>query len=73
MIRQQNTLIVYVVWEDMESSHSGELVTRVLNFHGQQLQKLWESENGEADFAKYDVNVKDLDFNLYQQRQKNLR
>ncbi|XP_069698130.1 zinc finger CCCH domain-containing protein 13 isoform X1 [Periplaneta americana] len=54
----------------MESSLNAELVTRSLNFHGQQLQKLWESERGEADLTK--LNVKDLDFNVYQQRQKNL-
>jgi hypothetical protein len=59
--------------EDMESSMSAELVTRVLNFHGQPLQKLWDSERGEADVTKINVNVKEIDFNVYQQRQKQLR
>ena len=57
----------------MESPLSAELITRVLNFHGQQLQKLWDSERGEADLTKNGVNVKELDFDVYQQRQKQLR
>jgi hypothetical protein len=57
----------------MESLLSAELITRALNFHGQQLQKLWESERGEADLVKINVNVKELDFGVYQQRQKQLR
>jgi hypothetical protein len=57
----------------MESALSAELITRALNFHGQQLQKLWDSERGEADLTKNDVNVKELDFGIYQQRQKQLR
>lgn len=59
--------------EGMESALSAELITRALNFHGQQLQKLWDSERGEADLTKNDVNVKELDFGIYQQRQKQLR
>jgi len=57
----------------MESPLSAELITRALIFHGQQLQKLWDSERGEADLTKNDVNVKELDFGVYQQRQKQLR
>lgn len=49
---------------------SGELVTRCLNFHGQQLQKIWEAERGDSDLQKH--NIKDLDFMEYAQRQKNL-
>lgn len=52
---------------------SAELITRALSFHGQQLQKLWESERGEADLAKNNANVKEIDFSVYQQRQKQLR
>ncbi|KAJ9594478.1 hypothetical protein L9F63_014090, partial [Diploptera punctata] len=48
------------------------LSNSVLNFHGQQLQKLWESEHSDADLTKHGVNSKDLDFSVYQQRQKNL-
>jgi hypothetical protein len=57
----------------MESALSAELIARALNFHGQQLQKLWDSERGEADLTKNGVNVKELDFGVYQQRQKQLR
>jgi ABC-type uncharacterized transport system ATPase subunit len=57
----------------MESSMNAELVTQALNFHGQQLQKLWDSERGEADLTKINVNVKEIDFSVYQQRQKQLR
>lgn len=49
---------------------SSELVTRCLNFHGQQLQKIWEAERGDTDLTKH--NVKDLDFLEYAQRQKHL-
>lgn len=49
---------------------NGELITRCLNFHGQQLQKIWEAERGENDLLRH--NTKDLDFLEYAQRQKNL-
>lgn len=49
---------------------NSELVTRCLNFHGQQLQKIWEAERGDTDLAKQ--GVKDLDFLAYAQRQKHL-
>lgn len=48
----------------------GQLLTQSLNFHGSQLQKLWEAEHGESSLAKQDV--KDLNFNVYGQRQKYL-
>lgn len=54
----------------MTESLNGELVTRCLNFHGQQLQKIWEAERGDSDLQKH--NIKDLDFMEYAQRQKNL-
>lgn len=47
-----------------------DLLTRAINFHGQQLQKMWESERGEQDLSKH--NVKDLNFQVYGQRQKYL-
>lgn len=47
-----------------------QLLARSLNFHGQQLQKLWESEFGENDIIRR--NIKDLNFHVYGQRQKNL-
>lgn len=53
----------------MESVNS-QLLTRTINFHGQQLQKLWEGEFGESDLSRR--NVKDLSFQVYGQRQKNL-
>lgn len=53
----------------MDSVNS-QLLTRSINFHGQQLQKLWEGEFGESDLARR--NVKDLNFQVYGQRQKNL-
>lgn len=49
---------------------NSELLTKSLNFHGQQLQKAWEAEHGEQDLTKR--NVKDLNFQVYGQRQKYL-
>lgn len=49
---------------------NNELVTRCLNFHGQQLQKIWEAERSDTDLSKH--GVKDLDFLEYAQRQKHL-
>lgn len=46
------------------------LVGHSLNFHGQQLQKIWESERGENDIPK--IGVGQLDFASYQARQKQL-
>ncbi|KAK9738006.1 Tetratricopeptide repeat [Popillia japonica] len=51
----------------MESINTG-LVTQSLNFHGQQLQKLWEAERGEQDLMKH--NIKDLNYELYNKRMK---
>lgn len=47
-----------------------QLISRTINFHGQQLQKLWEGEFGDNDLGRR--NVKDLNFIVYGQRQKNL-
>ncbi|KAF5273610.1 hypothetical protein FQR65_LT04609 [Abscondita terminalis] len=47
-----------------------DLLTQTLNFHGQQLQKVWEAERGEQDLVKH--NVKDLNYQVYGQRQKYL-
>ncbi|XP_074041206.1 uncharacterized protein isoform X2 [Leptinotarsa decemlineata] len=49
---------------------NSQLLTKALNFHGQQLQKLWEGEFGENDLVRR--NIKDLNFHVYGQRQKNL-
>ncbi|CAH1105868.1 unnamed protein product [Psylliodes chrysocephalus] len=49
---------------------NSQLLSKSLNFHGQQLQKLWEGEFGENDLAR--KNVKELNFHVYGQRQKNL-
>lgn len=49
---------------------NSEVVTRCLNFHGQQFQKIWEAERGDTDLTKQ--GVKDLDFLEYAQRQKHL-
>lgn len=46
------------------------LVTQSMNFHGNQLQKLWEAEHGETSLIKHDV--KDLNYQVYGQRQKYL-
>lgn len=53
----------------MESLNSS-LVTQSLNFHGSQLQKFWEAEHGDSNLIKNDV--KDLNFQVYGQRQKYL-
>lgn len=54
----------------MGESINNQLVTRSINFHGQQLQKLWEGEFGETDLTRR--SIKDLNFQVYGQRQKNL-
>lgn len=41
-----------------------------MNFHGNQLQKFWEAEYGDANLTKN--NVKDLNFQIHTQRQKHL-
>lgn len=46
------------------------LITRSLNYHGQQLTKLWECEQGVNHLAK--LNVSNLDYHVYAQRQKGL-
>ncbi|GJQ66979.1 hypothetical protein Trydic_g7979 [Trypoxylus dichotomus] len=53
----------------MESFNTN-LVTQSLNFHGQQLQKLWEAERGEQDLIKH--NIKELNYELYNKRSKHL-
>lgn len=45
-----------------------ELVAQTLNFHGQQLTKLWESERG----ALQSSVSKSLDYQSFQQRSKDL-
>lgn len=57
----------------MEVSINPDLIAHSLNFHGQQLQKLWEGERGEDDLLKLNVDSKVLDFEVYQQRSKHLR
>lgn len=47
-----------------------KLVAQSLNFHGQQLQKLWENERGEDDLGN--IGVPQLNFSTYQSRQKYL-
>lgn len=53
------------------SNLNAELITKALNFHGQLLQKAWETERGEGDLTKH--NATNLDFGIYSQRQKHLR
>ncbi|CAG9769036.1 unnamed protein product [Ceutorhynchus assimilis] len=53
----------------MEALNS-QLISKAINFHGQQLQKIWEGEFGENDLSRR--NIKDLNFQVYGQRQKNL-
>lgn len=47
------------------------LVAQALNYHGQQLQKVWEGERNENELVM--LNLKDPSFEIYQQRQKTLR
>lgn len=46
------------------------LVAQALNYHGQQLQKVWEGERNENELAM--LNLKEPNFEIYQQRQKTL-
>lgn len=41
-----------------------------MNFHGNQLQKVWEAEHGDTNLMKNDVS--DMNFQVYGQRQKYL-
>ncbi|KAL1123973.1 hypothetical protein AAG570_001743 [Ranatra chinensis] len=54
----------------MEKVLDSGLITRSLNFHGQQLKKVWETERGEGDLQK--LNVDGLDFSVFQERQKHM-
>lgn len=47
-----------------------DLLAQSMNFHGNQLQKLWEAEHGDTSLFKGDVN--DLNYQVYGQRQKYL-
>lgn len=47
------------------------LVGQALNYHGQQLQKVWEGERNENELVM--LNLKEPNFEIYQQRQKTLR
>lgn len=49
---------------------NSQLVTQAMNFHGQQLQKMWESERGEQDLSKN--NIRDLNYEFYNKRSKHL-
>ncbi|EFA03920.2 tetratricopeptide repeat protein 14 homolog isoform X2 [Tribolium castaneum] len=53
----------------MESLNTN-LLSQSLNFNGQQMQKLWEAEYGENDLHRR--NVKDVNFQVYSERQKHL-
>jgi len=48
-------------------SMDARLVAQALNYHGQQLQKVWEGERNENELAM--LNLKDPSFEIYQQRQ----
>lgn len=52
-------------------SMDARLVAQALNYHGQQLQKVWEGERNESELVM--LNLKDPSFEIYQQRQKTLR
>lgn len=52
-------------------SLDSHLIAQALNYHGQQLQKVWESERSESELAM--LNLKEPSFEIYQQRQKTLR
>ncbi|XP_044001317.1 uncharacterized protein DDB_G0290685-like isoform X2 [Aphidius gifuensis] len=54
----------------MVDSMESRLVAQALNYHGQQLQKVWEGERNENELAM--LNLKDPNFEIYQQRQKTL-
>lgn len=49
---------------------NSSLLAQSMNFHGNQLQKVWDAEHGDTNLMKNDVN--DLNFQVYGQRQKHL-
>uniref|UniRef100_A0A8D8UYB4 Tetratricopeptide repeat protein 14 homolog n=2 Tax=Cacopsylla melanoneura TaxID=428564 RepID=A0A8D8UYB4_9HEMI len=54
---------------NMEELDTG-LIVRSLNYHGQQLTKLWDCEQGPSHLAQ--LNITNLDYHTYSQRQKGL-
>lgn len=54
----------------METKLDASLVAQSINYHGQQMQKIWDSERGEDDLAK--IGVGGLDYAVYQARHKHL-
>lgn len=54
----------------MDHVLDSSLISRSLNYHGQQLKKSWETERGEGDLEK--LNVENVDFAVFQERQKTL-
>uniref|UniRef100_A0A1B6DD97 S1 motif domain-containing protein n=2 Tax=Clastoptera arizonana TaxID=38151 RepID=A0A1B6DD97_9HEMI len=54
---------------ELEPQLSSDLIARSLNYHGQMLQKTWESEKSD-NLQKMGIN--NLEFTVYQQRQKYL-
>ena len=47
-----------------------DLVAQTLNFHGQQLTKIWETDRGAASLQAN--SLRDLDYQVYQKRSKDL-
>lgn len=60
----------YIEQRSAMESLNAALLTQSMNFNGQQMQKLWEAEHGENDLLRR--NVKDLNFQVYSDRQKHL-
>lgn len=46
------------------------LITQTINYHGAQLQKIWESERGEQDLLRH--GIRDINFDVYNKRSKHL-
>lgn len=57
--------------ESMDNVMDTGLISRALNYHGIQLKKAWEAERGESDLDK--LNVENVDYTIFQERQKNIR
>ncbi|XP_017777148.1 PREDICTED: tetratricopeptide repeat protein 14 isoform X2 [Nicrophorus vespilloides] len=49
-------------------SISSDLVVNAINYHGQQFEKIWESEHGEQDGSKF----RDVNYEVHNRRNKHL-
>ena len=65
-----NLLLLCLALKPYSGTMDPELVAQTLNFHGQQLTKIWENERGAASLQA--TPLRDLDYQIFQKRSKDL-